>query len=347
MCLYPRLIKNRKYLPNKKNGGLIPPITDERVLYVPVGCGKCIECCKQKARAWQVRLLEDIKQNKNGKFITFTFSDVHYRNLAREFKEKLSGYDLDNEIATKAMRLFLERWRKEYKKSLRHWIVTELGHEGTEHLHLHGIVWTDKPLEKIEQHWKYGFVWKGKYVNGKIENFVSEQTVNYIIKYIHKQDSDHKEYQPKILTSAGIGKGYFQRSDWKKNSYNGTETREYYKTRTGHKISLPIYFRNKIYTDDEREKLWLQRLDLQTRYVMGDKIDISGGENDYENTLEYFQQKNKRLGYGDDSVNWDRKQYELERRLLKQAERGAISHDEIEYKMREFSTYRAKHEHNG
>ena len=46
MCSYPRLIKNRKYIANKKNGGNIPPVSDLRVLMVPVGCGKCIECKK-------------------------------------------------------------------------------------------------------------------------------------------------------------------------------------------------------------------------------------------------------------------------------------------------------------
>ena len=39
MCLYPKLIKNRKYIANKKNGGNIPPVSDSRVLMVPVGCG--------------------------------------------------------------------------------------------------------------------------------------------------------------------------------------------------------------------------------------------------------------------------------------------------------------------
>ena len=61
MCLYPRLIENRKYKRNKKNGWSVPPINDQRVRYVPVGCGKCMECRKQKAREWQVRLQEDLK----------------------------------------------------------------------------------------------------------------------------------------------------------------------------------------------------------------------------------------------------------------------------------------------
>ena len=50
MCLYPKLIKNRKYMPNKKNGGNVPEVQDDRVLYVPVGCGNCIECKRQKKR---------------------------------------------------------------------------------------------------------------------------------------------------------------------------------------------------------------------------------------------------------------------------------------------------------
>ena len=70
MCLYPKLIKNKKYTKTKKNGGIIPPISDERTLYVPIGCGKCIECMKQKKRNWQVRLLEEIKTDRTGKFVT-------------------------------------------------------------------------------------------------------------------------------------------------------------------------------------------------------------------------------------------------------------------------------------
>ena len=40
--------KIKKYEPNKKNGGNVPPLNDERTLYVPVGCQNCIECDKQK-----------------------------------------------------------------------------------------------------------------------------------------------------------------------------------------------------------------------------------------------------------------------------------------------------------
>ena len=67
MCLYPKLIKNKKYTKNKKNGGVVPAVSDNRVLYVTAACGKCFECRKQKARAWQVRMSEELRDNPNAR----------------------------------------------------------------------------------------------------------------------------------------------------------------------------------------------------------------------------------------------------------------------------------------
>lgn len=341
MCLFPRLLTNKKYTGNKKNGGIIPPVNDHRVIKIAAGCGNCIECSKQKAREWQVRLLEDIKEHTNGKFITLTFSNEWYTKLNNEEYQihkngnspvkipisDIKGYDKDNAIATRAVRLFLERWRKKYKKSLRHWLVTELGHQNTENIHLHGIVWTNEDLREIESHWKYGYVWTGKRMtnkmNGRIEivNYVNERTVNYITKYVTKKDQLHKTYKPIILTSAGIGRSYINNRDSKQNAYNGNDTKEYYRTRSGHKIAMPIYWRNKIYTEEEREKLWLQKLDKEERWINGVKIDVSETDRHYWNVLEQAREKNKRLGYGSDNIDWNRKKYEMEIRDLKQKAR--------------------------
>ena len=120
MCLYPKLIKNKKYTRTKKNGGNIPAVTDERTLFVPVGCGKCIECMKQKSRAWQVRLYEEIRENNTGKFVTLTFNNESLKELTKIYKKEYKDYKKieENEIATIAVRRFLERWRKKYKKAL-------------------------------------------------------------------------------------------------------------------------------------------------------------------------------------------------------------------------------------
>ena len=311
MCLYPKLIRNRKYTETKKNGGNIPPIQDKRVLMVPVGCGKCIECKKQKARNWQVRLQEDIRVNKNAKFVTYTFSEHELQKLDNEIKG-LSGYARDNEICRLAVRRYTERWRKKYGKTLRHWLVTELGHANTERVHMHGIVWTDK-VKDIGDIWKYGKIWIGDYVSAK--------TINYIVKYVNKVDQQHKTYNSKIFTSQGIGKEYVNRKDSKRNKYKKEKTIETYKTREGVELALPVYYRNKIYNEDERERLWLEKLDKEERYVCGVKVDISKGEDEYYKLLEMMRQKNKRLGYGDDAKNWELKKYENERRNLKKLER--------------------------
>ena len=39
MCLYPKLIPNKRYLPTKKNGGVPPVCPDERLRYVTAACG--------------------------------------------------------------------------------------------------------------------------------------------------------------------------------------------------------------------------------------------------------------------------------------------------------------------
>lgn len=308
MCLYPKLIKNKKYVANKTNGGDIPLCDDKRKLIVPAPCGECMECRKKTARDWQIRMLEDIRHNKNGKFINLTFSNESIKELAGEIKG-LTGYNLDNQIATLAMRRFLERWRKKHKISVRHWFITELGHGETEHLHMHGIIWTDEPLEEIQDKWKYGGVWQGSWVN--------EQTINYIIKYVHKKDKEHENYKPIILTSPGIGRDYTKRKDFENNKYIKGKTKETYTSRQGHKIAMPTYWRNKRYTEEEREALWVEKLDKQIRWVGGEKIDISQGEEEYYKILEWYQNKSKRMGYGDGTVNWEKKEYENQRRTLK------------------------------
>ena len=98
MCLYPKFIINRKYTVTKKNGGNVPTIKDPRTKYVPVGCGKCMECRKQKSRGWQVRLHEEIRNRNDGLFVTLSFSDQSLINLENDLKAPLKGYVLDNPI---------------------------------------------------------------------------------------------------------------------------------------------------------------------------------------------------------------------------------------------------------
>lgn len=305
MCLYPKLIKNKKYTANKKNGGIIPPLKDERVQYVAVGCGKCIECMKKKGREWKVRLNEEIKINR-GYFVTLTFSNESATKLYKEIKTNKYSI-IENEICILAVRRFLERWRKKYKKSVRHWLITELGHNGTERVHLHGIIFTEEEPNVIIEYWKYGHVFIGTYVN--------EKTINYIIKYCTKMDIENKGYIPKILCSKGIGNNYINSYNAEQNKFKDTQTKEYYLTRSGTKLALPIYYRNKLYNDEEREKLWCNLLDKNIRYIGG--IQVPADKEEWIcNILEHKRLENIRLGFGNDEKDWDRENYTRKMKYL-------------------------------
>ena len=127
MCLYPKLILNKRYCSTKKSGGIVPPCPDNRLKYVTAACGQCYECRKQKQRQWLVRMNEELKNNPNAYFITLTIDDNNMKKLIKECKSKE-----ENEVATKAIRLCMERIRKKTGKSVKHWFITELGHEKTE-----------------------------------------------------------------------------------------------------------------------------------------------------------------------------------------------------------------------
>lgn len=301
MCLYPKLIKNKRYCNTKKNKGIIPECPDERLKYVTAACGKCYECRKQKARAWLVRMSEELRQNPNALFITLTITDERYLAIKKKYNLKN-----EEECIKKMIRLWLERVRKVSKKSIKHWFTTERGGEKTERYHLHGIVWNIKNTSLITELWQYGFTFIGSFVN--------EKTINYVTKYITKTDLKHKDFTPTILCSAGIGEGYLSRSDSESNRYRGKQTTETYRLRNGTKLNLPIYYRNKLYTDEEREQLFLNKIEKGEVWILGQKVNIAD-EKTYFNLLKQMQKECQEL-HGDDPMQWEEAKYE--RRLQKQ-----------------------------
>ena len=124
---------------------------------------------------------------------------------------------------------------------------------------------------------------------------------------MYKKDEKHPTFTGKVLCSAGIGSQYITRADTKNNKYKDKDTNETYRCRNGAKINLPIYYRNKIYTEEERELLWIQKLDKGEVYIMGEKIDIND-EVLYKETLKYYQQRCQRI-HGDNPKEWEEAKY--------------------------------------
>ena len=118
------ILRNKAYEPNKKNGYTWQPAPqDERQLYIKgCSCGWCYECRNKNANQWRVRLKEEVKSNKfkNMIFITLTFSEEAYSNLAKEVRgDIINQYgdiagDIDNEVAAKAIRYWSESIRHKH-----------------------------------------------------------------------------------------------------------------------------------------------------------------------------------------------------------------------------------------
>ena len=314
MCLYPKFIKNPKYKPNKKNKGKPPVCSDRRLYYIPTKCGCCIECRKEKQREWRVRLDEELRWNF-GYFVTLTISPEGIKEL-----EERTGLNWElnpNEIAAKGLRLFLERARKDTGKSIRHWCVTELGEEG-DRIHLHGIFFGQKSAELIAKHWKYGFSFIGQYC--------SSRSVNYITKYMLKVDIKHPTFKQVVLASAGIGAGYMQRSDylWQKQNYKQINVATY-TFRNGTKMAMPKYYKYKIFTDEEREIMWINNLNRGLLWIYGEKVKADDWKT-IDNLRRYWQEYGRTV-MGDDPIAWnamkERRKEEKQRKAIAEAKKLA------------------------
>lgn len=314
MCLYPTYVKNPKYKPNKKNKGKPPVCKDRRLYYIPVKCGCCIECRKEKQREWRVRLEEELRMNF-GYFTTLTISPKGIKEI--ESITDLKWEENPNEIATKALRLFLERVRKDTGKSIKHWCVTELG-EDKDRIHLHGIFFGQKSAELVRKHWKYGFVFIGGYCNSK--------SVNYMTKYMLKVDIKHPEFKQIVLASKGIGAGYMDRLDylWQKQNYKKINVATY-TFRNGTKMSMPKYYKNKIFTEKEREVMWINNLNRGLLWIYGEKVKADDWKT-IDSLRRYWQDYGRNV-MGDNPIAWnamkERRKEEKQRKAIAEAKKLA------------------------
>ncbi len=309
MCLYPTWGINPKYKPNKKNGGNPPKCEDGRLLYVPFKCGKCIECRKQKQREWRVRLAEELKDNF-AYFVTLTISDQGLQYLEKRTGLRIEGNP--NEIATYAVRLFCERVRAATGKSMRHWFTTELG-EDTDRIHLHGLTFGQNTAKLLRKHWTFGGIFIGTFTN--------ERSINYMTKYMLKVDLKHPTYTPVVLASKGIGKGYIKRGGgkWQKDNYKKI-TVPSYTFRNGTKMSMPKYYKDKLFSDEERETMWLNNLERGYEYIGGEKVRADDTQT-IENLRKFYRRKGVNI-FHDNPDAWD--EAKARRRMEKQRKAIAI-----------------------
>lgn len=211
-------------------------------------CGKCPACLTNKKNEWVFRLNEELKVSPYSYFFTLTYRDNDLSYICSV------PYKVEFPCLNKRdVQLFLKRLRKNTKIKFKYHICAEYG-PNTLRPHYHGILFSQKPLDlvSIMNAWQHSDL-----VDKVFEPVGSRSAAGYVAKYICKaiflpdylRESD-RYIKPFSLSSKGLGLTYLECNSQlveKKISQN-----EDYVVIDGHKQSMPRYYRNKLFTPEQR-----------------------------------------------------------------------------------------------
>lgn len=228
-CLTPYSIKN-------------PSPTGERV--IPVPCGKCVECRKNRANQWHFRLRQEEKRSHNAVFLTLTYDTDHVPITPK-------GYmSLDKKSHLTKFLNLLRKWHYRNDKYGKDWRIKYYlcGEYGTlsDRPHYHAIMFNVDKLA-IAECWQYGDIHIGD---------VTGASLMYTLKYMVKEGKIPKHQNDDRIPefsrmSKKLGSNYLddeRNVKWHKADIN----RNYIVDLGGIKIPLPRYYRERIYTESER-----------------------------------------------------------------------------------------------
>lgn len=211
------------------------PVGQEQVTQ-PVRCGRCPACYAYRVSQWSFRLMQQEKVSSSAYFITLTY-DTKYVPIT------LSGF---MSISKRDVQLFFKSLRKLNDTTLKYFAVGEYGGK-TYRPHYHIILFNAK-LNTIQLAWTNGSVHYGD---------VSGASIGYTLKYMSKQskipvDKNDDRVKEFGLMSKGLGANYL--TDAMRAWHHADKNNRMYCNLTdGKKISMPRYYKSKIYTDEERK----------------------------------------------------------------------------------------------
>lgn len=209
----------------------------ENVHTVP--CGKCAYCLVNKRSQWMFRVAQEMRtQMHKGYFLTLTYDEKH---VARTASGRLS-------LRFRDVQIYLKRLRKE-KYYVKYICVGEYGGQ-TKRPHYHIILWTDCPPEKLQAQWYNGHIQFGVLTMAS-----AMYTLKYIIQPKQKQEDEVDCFgrnvpgveRTRAQFSKGLGLDYLDRATYNYHTQD-YDNPEMFVIMNGQKVSLPRYYRNKIFT---------------------------------------------------------------------------------------------------
>lgn len=213
---------------------------------VPVPCGKCPDCKGRRASGWSFRLVQQGKQAMSTDWITLTYAPAKVP-ITRNGFMCLSKRDVQ---------LFFKRLRKLHSTRgisaslppIKYYAVGEYGTKN-KRPHYHIILFNaDRTL--IQAAWEHGAVYYGQ---------VSGASIGYTLKYMmkkgsvpaHRNDDRLPEF---ALMSKGLGESYLTPA-MRRWHIKDLDNRMYIVTTDGKKVSMPRYYKDKIYNEQQRKRI--------------------------------------------------------------------------------------------
>lgn len=233
-------------------------VTTSRGDRVPVPCGRCPPCKQRRVNEWVFRLMQEDKNSVSAHFVTLTY-DTRYVPISDNGFMTLKKSDFQD---------FMKRLRFNTGiQGIKYYAVGEYGSKN-KRPHFHAIIFNVEDKEQYFKAWsvdgnQFGTVHVGT---------VTGDSIAYTMKYIDKpglikkfsRDDRVPEFS---LMSKGLGLSYLSPAIVQ---YHKERIGELYVTKlSGHKCSMPRYYRKRIFTPFEQE----QQLDLVQAAVHKAEID--------------------------------------------------------------------------
>lgn len=222
----------------------------DNVVFVP--CGKCVNCMRNKQNDWIFRLSQEQLSWQYTYFVTLTYrdNDLHFVCSLKGSHGNHAEFSCLNK---RDIQLFLKRLRKNIKGKLKYIICGEYG-DTTLRPHYHGLLFSDCELDRdvVLKSWNHQDIVYNCFdvaYEGAAAGYVTKYLTKSVLlpKYIQLAD---RQIKPFIMCSKGLGISYLENPEVFNFHKDGSET---YVVRDGIKYSIPRYYREKIFTDKQKE----------------------------------------------------------------------------------------------
>jgi len=242
---------------------------------VPVPCGRCPPCKMRRVNEWVFRLMQEEKCSLSAHFVTLTY-DTQFVPISDNGFLTLRKSDFQH---------YMMRLRKLcYPATLKYYAVGEYGSQN-KRPHFHAIIFNCPDTNYFFDAWKID----GKHLGTIHVGQVTNDSVAYTMKYIdkptfrtqHSRDDRVPEFS---LMSKGLGLCYLT-DEVKK--YHRSHIGDLYVTKlSGHKVSMPRIYRNRIFNQSEKEQ---QIGIVQSAILKYENIDREEYRTQYSDRIESYE----------------------------------------------------------